>query len=403
MFGHLEPNEHGDFSIVKTPSSTVKLVTQWLDDPEDGFPSYSDLEKAKFTSQSLGDISRLTIEGMTMGCRSPPDTKPAMTGFQLNFIPGGLIFTVHKHHAALDIAGTTSLIHQIAGNCKAILTGTPAPNWEESLMDRSRFITDIPENDLLHPPAAPGRHPDWHPCSWLLFHLPRSKAAVLKSLATPSNGKWISTHDALTAFLWRIISKHRARIYMPDLSTPALFFEAINMRDRLTPQLPAMYQGNALSAGVSTDQPCPLTLADVISEVPLYQVAEFIRQITTSATQEKLTKTLEALAPFRDKWKLHPRLDAIPPMSLVVTDWRKADICNADFGFGQPVAFRQLSDIVIENMMVIYPPLKIDNDPDKGVEIMVPFERHAVDTLIEDEDMRNFFEFRGFEACPPEN
>lgn len=124
--------------------------------------------------------------------------------------------------------------------------------------------------------------------------------------------------------------------------------------------------------------------------------------MTTSATQERLEKTLESLAPFKDKWKLHPRLDAIPPMSLVVTDWRKADMCNADFGFGRPAAFRQLSDIVIENMMVIYPPLKgNDKDPGNGLEVMVPFESHAVDMFKEDAELTRYFGFRGFEACPP--
>jgi Transferase family len=150
----------------------------------------------------------------------------------LNFIPGGLIFTVHKHHAALDIAGTTSLVHQIADNCYSILKGTPQPSWDERLMDRSRFISKVADEDLVDPPAAPKRHPAWYPCSWLLFHLPQSKAAELKRLATPDNGTWISTHDALTALLWRVISRNRAKIYNPDLTLPALFFEAINMRDR---------------------------------------------------------------------------------------------------------------------------------------------------------------------------
>lgn len=107
------------------------------------------------------------------------------------------------------------------------------------------------------------------------------------------------------------------------------------------------------------------------------------------------------LAPLRNKWTVHPRLDAIPPMSFVVTDWRKANMCDADFGFGRPVAFRQLSDIVIENMMTIYPPLELEGHPDQGVEVMVPFERHAVDVLIGDPDMARFFEFRGFEAGAP--
>lgn len=228
MVGTVERNEHGDFSIVKKPDSTINCVLQWLDDG----PSYSDLEKAGFTSQSLGDPARLTIEGMTMGCRRPPDSSPAVTGFQLNLIPGGLIFTIHKHHAAIDIAGTTSLVHQIAGNCHSILKGTPRPSWDEAYMDRSRFVSNVAQEAQVDPPPAPGRHPDWLPCSWLLFHLPKSKAAELKQLAMPEDGTWISTHDALTAFLWRVISKHRARIYRPDLGSPALLFEAINMRDR---------------------------------------------------------------------------------------------------------------------------------------------------------------------------
>lgn len=234
MFGHLEPNEYGDFSIVTTSKSAVRLVIQWLDNPvTGGFPSYSEIERAKFTSQSLGDISRLSIKRMTMGCRRAPDTKPEMAGFQLNFIPGGIIFTVHKHHAGLDIAGTTSLIHQIAANVKSIISRTPTPDWDDSLMDRSRFITsNIAKTNLQLPPPVPGRHRAWLPNSWLLFHLPRSKAAELKRQATPPDGQWISTHDAVVAFLWRVLSKHRAKIYKPDLSEPALLFEAINMRDR---------------------------------------------------------------------------------------------------------------------------------------------------------------------------
>jgi Transferase family len=166
----------------------------------------------------------------------------------------------------------------------------------------------------------------------------------------------------------------------------------------VTPKLPARYQGNCLSAGQSHRHPNPLTLAEVISEAPLSRIATFIREVTTSATQETLENTLEMLAPFRNKWTLHPRLDAIPPMSLVVTDWRGAEMCEADFGFGRPAAFRQLSDVVIENMMIIYPPLKLEGVSDQGVEVMLPFEKHATDILFQDADIKRFFEFRGFES-----
>jgi len=232
MAGTIRENEYGDFSIVKTSNSSVKVVAQWLDRPGDDFPSYAELEKANFTAGSLGDPARLTIKGMTMGSKLYPDENPAMCAFQLNFIPGGMIFTIHKHHAALDIAGTASLVHQIGANCCSIINDTSPPDWDESLMDRSRFFSKTAANDMIDPPPAPSRHPDWLPCSWLLFHLPPSKAAELKKLASPSDGSWISTHDALAAFLWRVMSKLRSKIYLVDPTAPALFFEAINMRER---------------------------------------------------------------------------------------------------------------------------------------------------------------------------
>ncbi|KAE9364957.1 hypothetical protein N431DRAFT_352846 [Stipitochalara longipes BDJ] len=231
MVGTVERNEYGDYSIVKKRDSTVKFVVQWLNGPEDDYPSYSDLESADFTCAALGDPEILGIEGMPKACH--PDNSPVMVGFQLNFIREGLIFTIHVHHFGLDMMGTTSLVAQIADNCYSIQNGTPPPSWDEALMDRSRFFAPyVAAEELIDSMPTPERHPDWLPCSWLLFHLQPSKSAELKQLATPQDGTWISTYDALTALLWRVIARNRAKIYHPDLSEPAIFGEAINMRSR---------------------------------------------------------------------------------------------------------------------------------------------------------------------------
>ncbi|KAI0899509.1 transferase family-domain-containing protein [Annulohypoxylon nitens] len=395
LVGTIRENEYGDYSIVREPESTVRFDVQWLDD----YPSYTSLEKANFTGRSLGNPARLTIEGMTMACKRLPDTSPPMVAFQLNLIPGGLIFTVHQHHAALDMDGTVSLVHQIANHCYSIVKGTAPPSWNEELMDRSRFFSNVPYEKKIDPPPMPGKSQDWFPCSWLLFHLPQSKAAELKQLCAPdrSQGAWISTYDALVAFLWRVVSKHRAQIYKQDLTQTALFFEPVNMRSRLTPEVSKRYQGNCLGVGSSYNRPDPLTLADVISKAPLSRIAVYIRQMTQDATQEALDKTVEMLGSYRRQWALHPPLAALPPTSFVVTDWRSADMCDVDFGFGRPVAFRQLSDVV-EHMMVIYPPMGSNGNADRGVEVMLPFETHAIDMLMEDVDMKRFFEFQGVES-----
>ncbi|KGO37902.1 Transferase [Penicillium expansum] len=395
MVGTIEGNAQGDFSIVKKPDSTVPFVVNHLDGP-----SYAEIEQANFASASLGDPAQFTIPGMTMACHCPPNASPRISGYQLTFIPGGFVFTVHKHHFAMDVTGTTSLIHQIAGHSHALLRGTPPPEWNEAWMDRARFISPpVAEADrVAAPPAAP-RHPDWLPCSWLLFHIPQGQLDALKRQASPTTGGWISTYDALTAFLWRVLSRNRAQIYRPDLSAPAVFLESINMRRRLNPPLSMRYQGNVLSGGLSFLHPRPLTLGQVISpETPLAVLATFIREITQSVTPQSLEATLAAMAPIRDKSALNVRLDSVPPMSLAVTDWRDANMCAVDFGFGRPAAARQIADTVVENMMMIYPRRSAGTEEEGGLEVVLPFETDHVGLLLADEEMGRVASFRGVEA-----
>jgi hypothetical protein len=231
LVGTIEKNNQGDYSIVKTSRSTVEFTVQWLNDPEDNYPSYAELEKAHFTLAKLGNTATLGIEGMPD--YRHPDESPPVIGFQLNLIKDGFILTVHVHHFALDMTGTTNFVQQIADNCYSVRNNMPKPSWDESLMDRSPFLApDVALENQIDPTPRPARHPHWLPCSWLLFHLPPSKCAELKRLASPEGDTWISTYDAVIALLWRVIARNRAKIYGPDLAAPAIFAEPINMRDR---------------------------------------------------------------------------------------------------------------------------------------------------------------------------
>ena len=158
-----------------------------------------------------------------MSGEASPNTSPAVAGFQLTFIPGGMILTVNIHHFAMDVTGTSGLVHQLAAHCYSLEHGTSPPTWDASLIDRCRFIPPpIPEGAMVDPQLSPPRHPDWLSCAWLLFHIPPSKVAELKSLAMPTDGSWVSTYDAVSAFLWRVLSKNRAHIYKPDLRSLAI-------------------------------------------------------------------------------------------------------------------------------------------------------------------------------------
>ncbi|KAH8711859.1 acyltransferase [Phaeosphaeriaceae sp. PMI808] len=397
MVGKIQKNTHGDYSIVKKAESSVEFVVQWLNNPSDDYPSYHDLERADFTLASFGDHAILGVEGIPNSCY--PDDNPVLVAFQLNFIKDGFIFTAHIHHFALDMTGTTSLIQQIAENCYSVANRGPKPNWDESFMDRSRFIApDIAVEDQVDPPPRPKRHPDWLPCSWLLFHLPTSKSRELKRLALPSDGTWISTYDAVVALLWRVLMRTRARIYKPDIASPAIFGEPINMRNRCTPEISARYQGNVLGAGLSMHQESPLNLEEVISKASLSQIAVFVRAVTNSVGQHTLDETMAKVAPIRDKSKLDMPLDSLPPTSFTTTDWRSSDLCNNDFGIGEPVAYRCLYNTVVENMIILYPPHKGYKARGGGIEVMIPIETHAIDMLMDDPDIKKFFDFKSIEV-----
>lgn len=395
LVGSIEKNEHGDHSFVKKKGSTVGFTVQWLDSAEDNFPSYSDLEKSQFVTSSLGDINLLSVDGMTYGDRPEcsPDASPICSAFQANFIPGGLIFNMHHHHYCNDVMGWASFVHQLAENCYSIVNKTAAPDWEPGCLDLSRFTKDAPEEEKVDGPSPNDPHPSHRPSSFLLFHLPKSKAAELKKAAWPTDGSWISTYDAFSALLWRVLSRHRATIFSPDLAAPAMWGEGINMRPRLDPRAPKRIQGNVCYAALSTMRETHLTFAEVISEAPLSRLASYIRMLTDSTTEESLHKALEAVARVRDKTSLSLRINSLPPMTITTTDWRDTRIWEADFGFGQPKAYRHLFDTVTEGLIIVYPP----RNSDEGCEVVVACENELIQQVIEDPEMQEYFEFRGFE------
>ncbi|KAI1078809.1 hypothetical protein F5B20DRAFT_192979 [Whalleya microplaca] len=328
-----------------------------------------------------------------------PDISPAVSAFKANFIPGGLIFNIHFHHYANDGMGWSSLVHQLAENCYAMMNQTPAPDWNPACIGHTRLIAkDIPDEAKVDGLSAPDRHKDHLPSSCILFHLPKSKAAELKLFATPDDGSWISTYDAFSALLWRILSKHRAALYKSDISSCPIWIEAINMRPKLNPPMPDRVQGNVMYVAASVNQTDQFTLAEVISEVPLSRLAAYIRKLTNSITEESLQPILEKAASVRDKTSLFIRVDSFPPTTICMTDWRETHICEADFGFGKPKGFRHLFDVVTEGLIIVYPPLASSKDSDEGFEIFVSLENQLIEQVKEDPEMKKYFEFRGFEV-----
>jgi len=417
LCGIIEEHPDGGLCIHKKRDSTVQFHVQRLDGPEDEgkYPSFDDLRQRHFVSQALGALDTWCVSPMTYGEKpeAQPTSNPKVAAFKASFIRGGLVFMMHHHHYGNDIMGWAGELHQLAENCHAIWNSPvnpPLPPWDKANLDRARFLPPaiIPEDQLISGPPPPLRHPEHRQCQFLLFHLPKSKIATLKALASPPDGDksyYISSYDAFTAYMWRILSKHRATIFHPSPSQPLIWGEAVELRRRFhhpTP-IPPRTQGNLVLGALSSLTPSlpPLTAAEVISPtVPLSKLAWYIRQLTNSVTQQSVEAMLDTLHRIRDKTTLFLRTDSLPPMSNVITEWRDTKPSEADFGFGRPVAFRAPFDTVTAGLTLVYPPRTVDPPAgeDEGLEMCFGFEKELTKGLLEDPEWNRFFEFRGVDA-----
>ncbi|KAL2022360.1 hypothetical protein VTK56DRAFT_5427 [Thermocarpiscus australiensis] len=410
LCGILEEHPDGGLCFHKKRESTVEFHVQWLDRPEDEgkYPSFDDLQRRHFDAQALGDLDTWCVAPMTYGEKpeAEPASRPKVAAFKASFIRGGLVFMMHHHHYANDIMGWAGELHQLAENCAAVWRNPDSPqlpSWDPACVDLSRLTKPVPpEDQLIDGPKAPLRHPDHKVGQWLLFHLPKSKTAELKKMASPEDGSyWISSYDAYMAFIWRTLSKHRVKLFQPDPKQVLIWNEAVNMRERLDPPMPPRIQGNVVIGAYSASAPVPpLTVEEVTSTAPLSKLAWYIRQLTNSATQPYLDATLATVARIRDKAALFVRVDSFPPMSNSTTDWRDVRAGAADFGFAAPHAFRLPFDMVSAGLTVVYPARTIDPPAgdDEGNEFVVAVETEMVRPLLEDEEWGRYFEFRGVDA-----
>ncbi|KAK7714069.1 hypothetical protein SLS64_004166 [Diaporthe eres] len=398
--GIIEKDSDYGHSFVKKRDSTVRLFVQYLDDPKDGYPTFQDFEKSNFSAVTMGNLKLWSVDPMTYGEKpeAHPDNRPVASAFKANFIRGGLVLHIHHHHYSNDVMGWAGFVHQLAENCHAVANKSSFPQWDQKNLDLSWFCKpDPPEASKVDGPPPQSRHPAHTTGQSLLFHLPKSKGAELKKLATPEDGTWISTYDAFSAFMWRTLSRVRAPVFNTDLSSKLFWAEAIDMRRRM--EVPARIQHNVMFAALSPTAPVEQpTAGEVISEWPLWKVARYVRQLTNSVTADSLSQTLDMVATVRDKTSLNIQIDANPPLSILQTDHRDARITETNWGFARPTTYRHVIDNVGVGVIVIYPPRDPSPESDEGPEFAIFYEKRLAQTLINDPEWNKYFEYRGVDA-----
>ncbi|KAL5903096.1 hypothetical protein ACKVV7_011404 [Pyricularia oryzae] len=394
LCGTIEKDVQGGYSFVKRRESSVQVVIHNMD-PNAGNPTLDDLEKGHFGGESMKDVKLWSIPRMTWGERpeADPENRPAVSAYQINLCVGGLVLVVQAHHYALDAMAYSNYIMQLAANCAAIHNSTPFPSFDSANLDVSRLTIEVPGEKMVDSPPAPERHPDHLEQQAVLLHLPKSKAAELKRLATPEGDSLVSTYDASCAYLWRVLTKVSADLYMPSRDTVLWWGEAVNLRPRLHSRpLAQRLMRNALSCAFSdTTSVSPLTVAEVVDKAPLSKLACYIRALTDSCNEDYVDELLAMVAPIRNKGTLSSRLDSHPPMSMLVTDHRDADVSSFDFGFGKPITYRHLfGGFSTAGAVVMYAAIRSE-DSNEGCVFTVTMEKELVDKMRAMREFSNFF------------
>ncbi|KAK8074603.1 hypothetical protein PG997_009266 [Apiospora hydei] len=382
LAGTIERDPDGGHSFTKRKDSTVKLVIMRYDREGDKWPSMDDIEEAHFAQHALGDdLGKWGIPEMTWGERPEAElaNSPNTAGFQINLVRGAC--------------------RQLCLYCP----WHPFVAWDPANIDASRFWKCLPEEEMVEGPPMSQRHPGHPEQQAVLFHLPKSKAEEIKKLASPTDPKehWISTYDAMCAFIWRALSRVRAPLHKPDLDSRPWYGYAVNMRPRLhNPPVPARMMHNCLVGSFSDTLPVVMqpTAGEVLSnEVPLSRLSGFIRAMTDNCTEEHLWGLVDAIAPIRDKRNISIRIDGKPPMSIFVTDHRPGDLSGVDFGFGKPLTYRHMwGHLLTAGLILIYAPV-LSADPDEGCMFTVNMEKELVPVLCADPEWSRYFEYRGID------
>ncbi|EMR64464.1 putative acyl transferase protein [Eutypa lata UCREL1] len=235
LCGHVEAHPEGELCFHKKRESTVEFHVQWLDGPEDEgkYPTFADLEDHFFTTQSLGNLDTWCVAPMTYGekTEAQPTSNPKVSAFKVSFIRGGMVFMMHHHHYANDINGWAGEMYQLAENCAAVWKSPESPTyppWDPACLDYSPISKPDPEQ-LVDGPASPPKHPDHKAGQWLLFHLPKSKAAELKKMASPDDG---STQENLDVMLTQVAAvRDKTTLFLRMDSFPPLSNITTDWRD----------------------------------------------------------------------------------------------------------------------------------------------------------------------------
>ena len=351
-------------SLEKIPRLVVKDLRY---DPS--IPTMDALRRANFPFSMLDEsifAPRKTLPGSPE--ESALDSLPVFL-LQANFITGGLLLTFVGQHHTMDMTGQGQIIHLFSKACRneqftsdELSSGNLARRNLIPLLDDSykegpelarQIMKPTPSQPIFNGTNGHPAPPPLPKCTWAYFTFHPTSLTTLKSLATraiPLPSGYISTDDALSAFIWQSVIRAR----LPRLSPTAesTFARAVDVRHYL--DISQTYPGLMQNMTYHT-----YTLEKLVKE-PLGGVASQLRSALDPKTSNLGYKT-RALATFLNRIPDKNIISFTATLNLsadiMLSSWAKLDCYELDFnlGLGKPEAVRRPQFEPVESLMYLMP------------------------------------------------
>ncbi|KAK8092603.1 hypothetical protein PG999_014802 [Apiospora kogelbergensis] len=317
----------------KTPRLTVRDLTE-----ESTMSSLEDIRQAGYPMDRL-DEDMVAPRRTSSGC--PGETTAEVFQLQVTIIEDGLILTFLGQHQCMDGVGQGQVMHLLSKACRGeaftadeLRSGNRDPADAIPLLDENNLTTG-PE--LRYNMAKPLSASDAKPRAagvWCHFSFPLDSLRTLKQTAEqalPATTQFISTDDALTAFVWQSIM--RARLPRLPEDSPALLARSADIRKHVG--ISATHPGFA-QCMTYHDQ----FTAQELVDSPLGAIAADLRAAlapgtSTLAHDARALATLVARTPDKSAVSLlGGAFDMAGGRDVMINSWAGQGAYGLDFGLG---------------------------------------------------------------------
>ncbi|KJA18995.1 hypothetical protein HYPSUDRAFT_204912 [Hypholoma sublateritium FD-334 SS-4] len=351
------PGNTGTFKIVPLEKTPRLVVKDLQNDPSIAMDT---LRRARFPFIMLDENIIAPIRTLSSGS---DDTSPVFL-IQATFIPGGLLLTFVGQHNVMDMTGQGRIINLFSKACHNVEFSSE--EMESGNPDRHTIIPLLgpsfePGPELNRQMARPtvSEPADFKPpltlpkCSWAYFTFSQTALAEIKTVASatlPTSVNYISTDDALSAFIWKSIVQARLPRLIP--ATPVTFARAIDPRCYLgiSPTYPGLVQNMTYHTYPARE----------LIDAPLSEIASHLRLAVDPKTSDLEYRT-RALATFLDRSPDKSGISVTATMDLsadiMLSSWAKENFYDLDFnlGLGKPEAVRRPQFTPVESLLYLMP------------------------------------------------